>query len=335
MSQSKVTNNSDISLEMAVWLLYDDYDYIKEKNYISATGLLKPVRQIVLPPRIPDELKLVPDLEDYIPRAMGQALHAAAEKAWKDRKHVEKAFRLLGFPKSVINRVVVNPTPEQLASIEQPIPIYVEQRTIKEIIVDGVKFHIGGKFDMVAEGRVTDTKSGSVWGWILGSNDESYVLQGSIYRWLNPEIVTEDFMRVNHIFTDWNKLDARTRKDYPKSRVLHRDHQLIPVDEIEEWIRNKIRQVMKAEKQEEPEVPFCTEEELWLTKPQFKYYAKPETAAAGGRSTKNFDNHAEAAAYQASKGGKGVIIATPRIPKRCGYCAAFPICTQKDNYTHD
>ena len=48
-----ITNNHGISLPLAVWLLHDDYDYVKDENYISATSLLKSTKQIILSKRIP------------------------------------------------------------------------------------------------------------------------------------------------------------------------------------------------------------------------------------------------------------------------------------------
>src|SRR5690606_17139243 len=103
----------------AVWLLHDEYDYINEENYISATGLLKPIRHIVLPGRIPLDKRIVPDVEDYIAMAMGTALHAGIEKAWRDGNH-KLALAKLGYPPSLIDRVLVNPTPEELAATKDP-----------------------------------------------------------------------------------------------------------------------------------------------------------------------------------------------------------------------
>jgi len=34
----------------------------------------------------------------------------------------------------------------------------------------------------------------------------------------------------------------------------------------------------------------------------------------------------------AEKGGKGIIITVEGKPKRCEYCDAFAVCTQKDKY---
>lgn len=64
----------------------------------------------------------------------------------------------------------------------------------------------------------------------------------------------------------------------------------------------------------------CTDEELWRSDPQYKYYTDPTKTS--GRST-NFDNLADAHRHLAEKGGKGVIITKPGEPKACAYCPAF------------
>lgn len=319
----KITNKSDIALELAVWLLDDNYDYIAEENYISATALMKPLRHILLPGRIPEEQRLVPDVEDFISRTLGHTIHAGIERAWK--RGYKRALKLLGYPESVIQRVLINPTPEQLVSIPDPIPIYIEQRTFKEI--DG--YTIGGKFDLVCEGRVSDVKSTTAFTWLYGSKDEDYRLQGSIYRWLNPDKITEDYTRIHFVFTDWKKMDALQNPKYPQKRILHKDIPLLSVEETESWIRNKLKLIERYKNIEESGIPECTDEELWLSAPKFKYYADP--TKVGGRSTKNFDDALEARKYMAEK-GKGTIITIPGMPKRCEYCLAFPGCTQKDKY---
>ena len=47
----KFTNKNNIPLSLAVWLVTDEYDYVDKPNYISATSLLKPTRQLVLSKR--------------------------------------------------------------------------------------------------------------------------------------------------------------------------------------------------------------------------------------------------------------------------------------------
>jgi hypothetical protein len=331
MRLKTVTNYSEVSLEMAVWLMQDSYDHVKTENYISATALMKPVRQIVLPPRIPLEEQLLPNVENFIPTAIGTALHESIERAWLNPEHVEQALRKLGYPESMIERIRVNPTKKQLEVDPEIIPIYVEQRSIREVVIDNVTFKVGGKFDMVCDGRVTDTKSSSVWSWIHGRRDKEHQLQGSIYRWLNPKKITEDHIRINYIFTDWNKSDAR-QPNYPDKRIKHLDIPLLTLEETEAWIRAKLKQVLTSRQLEEAQLPECTPEELWMSPSKFKYYSNP--ASTTGKSTRNFDTLLEANAFLQEK-GKGVVIAVSGSPRRCGYCNAFPICTQKDKYRHD
>ena len=46
------TNKNNVSLALAVFLMYDEYKYDDRSNAISATGLIKPLRQLVLSKQI-------------------------------------------------------------------------------------------------------------------------------------------------------------------------------------------------------------------------------------------------------------------------------------------
>ena len=323
----KITNNSNISLSLAVWLLHDEYDYVNEPNYISVTTLMKPLRHIILPRRIPREL-VETDVSDFIARALGHSLHDSIEKSWA--KGFRRCLALLGYPEAVIDRVRINPTPEELAATPNAIPIYLEQRAKKTVTVNGKTWTVGGKFDMVAEGIVHDNKSTSAYTWVYGGRDDEHQQQGSLYRWLNPDKITEDFIRINYIFTDWQKSQAKQNPNYPQKRVESKDIVLLSEAEVQRWVEWKLQLVMKYWDAPERDIPNCTDEELWMSDPKFKYYADP--AKTSGRSTKNFDSLLEANAFKAEKGNKGIIITVPGEPKRCDYCDAFPLCTQKDKY---
>lgn len=315
-----VTNNTNIPLALAVWLLDDDYDYINEPNYVSATTLMKPTRQLILPKRVPKEMQ-TSDVSDFVSSAMGKTFHAGVERAWlRDPK---KALRRMGYSESIIERILVNPTPEQLAAVKEPIAIYVEQREIREF--EG--FKIGGKFDMVADGIVHDVKSTTAYTWLKGTRDEDYAIQGSIYKWLNPTKITEDFIRIAFIFTDWQAALAKQNPNYPQQRLMYKDIPLWTTPEIEVWMRGKLSQLVRYANAADKDIPECTAEELWQSEPQYKYYSDPTKTA--GRATKNFDDFVEARQFMADKGGKGIIITVPGEPKRCGYCNAAPICEQR------
>lgn len=337
-----ITNRGDIPLGLAVWLLHDDYDYIDEPSYVSATRLMKPLRHILLPPRVPKELR-TSDVEDYIGRALGHSLHDSIEKAWL--KGYKRSLMLLGYPEHVINRVLVNPTPEQLEKTPDAIPVYLEQRAFRKITVNGETFIIGGKFDLVTDGILNDNKSTTAYTWLFGGKDDDYKLQGSLYNWINQkghayhdiectdpvlvQRITEDFIRINFIFTDWQKMQAKSNPNYPQRRLMSKDISLMSLEETERWIISKLSLVQQYRDTPEAKLPECTDEELWRTDPVYKYYSDP--TKTDGKSTKNFSNPAEARAYCASK-GKGVVIAVPGEVKRCGFCDAFPICSQKDRY---
>lgn len=319
----KITNESGVNLALAVWLLHDEYDYINTPNYISATRLMKPLRQLILPSRIPKEERTA-DVSDFISVALGHSLHDSIEKAWKIG--YKRSLKLLGYPDALIERIAINPDSEFLAEHKDAVPIYLEQRATRSL--NG--YTIGGKFDMVAEGIVHDNKSTSAYTWVYGGRDDEHQLQGSIYRWLNPDKITEDFIRICYIFTDWQKAASKTNPNYPQSRVATKDIPLMSEAATEQWIVSKLALFEKYKDTPENELPECTDEELWRSEPQYKYYSDPTKTA--GRSTKNFDNPADARAFQAEKGGKGVVITVVGEPKRCGYCDAFSVCTQKDKY---
>lgn len=316
----RITNNLDIDPVLAVWLLHDEYDYDDTPNYISATRLLRPLKHIVMASRVPNEVKEM-DISDLIARASGHAYHAAIERAWIHGH--KRALKLMGYPESAIERVLINPEPSELKP--DSIPVYIEQRVKREI--DG--FVIGGKFDMLLEGMLRDNKSTSAYTWVYGGRDEDHKIQGSLYRWLSPDKVTEDHIRINYIFTDWQKAQARQNPNYPQKKLETKDIKLMTLKETEEWIRWKLSMVTKYAKAPEEQIPECTDEELWRSDPKFKYFSDP--TKTDGRSTRNFDDLISANQFKAEK-GKGVVITVPGEVKRCGYCDIYPICKQKDRY---
>lgn len=329
----RVTNNTGIALPLAVWLLHDEYDYIDQPNYISVTSLMKPLRQIIIPERIPPADRTPPDVSEYVARALGHSVHDSIEKSWV--KGYDRGLELLGYPENVRKRVLVNPTDELLEATPNAIPVYLEQRSFRPFM----GYTIGGKFDMVAEGIVQDNKSTSVNTWLFGGRDEDYQLQMSLYRWLDahrPSIgkkrrITEDFGRINFIFTDWSKMQARTNPRYPK-RVEEKELWLLSLEETEAWVRNKLELINHHRKTPEHLLPECTDEELWRSAPRYKYFSDPAKANdPNARSSKNFDDLNEAHQHLAEK-GKGTIKTVPGEVKRCEYCPAFEGCTQKDRY---
>lgn len=324
----RITNFTGINLALSVWLVHDDYDYISDANYISATSLLKPTRQLVLVNRVPPTERTA-DVEDFTARALGNAIHDSMEKAWVQGYRTN--MRKLGYPQSVIDLVRINPTDQELAGADNLIPIWIEQRAVKEITVNGQVYKIGGKYDMIADYIVHDNKSTSAWSWMMGGKDEDHIRQLSIYRWLNPDKVREDYAKINYIFTDWQKMQARSSPKYPQKRVEEKVLQLLSLADTEAFIRERILLLQRHFNDPDERIPQCTDKELWRSDPKYKYYGDPAKAQDGGRATKNFDSLSDANQHCREK-GKGVVITVPGEPKACSYCPAFDACKQKDQY---
>lgn len=308
---------------MAVFLATDAYDYVDDPNYLSATSLIKPLRQLVLASRA-DQDNTSTDLINLMPSRMGTAIHDGIERAWKDNYQV--ALKMLGYPKQVINKIAINPTKDQLT--EESIPIYLEQRAYRKVSTpSGKVWNIGGKFDFVGDGRVEDFKSTSTFTATNNSKDDDYILQGSIYRWLNPDIITKDEIAIQFIFTDWNKARAMTDPKYPQARIQQRILPLKSINETDAFIRRKLHQIEQYWDAPESTIPECDDSALWRSDPVFKYYKNP---AKTSRSTKNFDTRQEAYQRMAEDNHVGVVIEQPGQVMACRYCAGFALCSQKD-----
>lgn len=316
----RYTNQANVPLSMAVFLATDNYD--SEDHTISATTFLKATRQIVLSQRVPEELSLT-ELTGLVKSRMGSAIHDAIERAWLDNP--QKAMSALGYPKRVTERVVVNPDPSTVT--EDQIPVYLELRSYKEIM----GYTVSGKFDFVAEGRVEDFKSTGTFTWTSKNKEEDYKIQGSIYRWLNPDIIKDDHIAIRFIFTDWMAAKAKADPNYPQAPIATKLIPLMSLTETEMFITNKLKELEAAEKMSEKDIPLCSDRELWRTDPVFKYYKNP---AKMTRSTKNFTTSFDAYKRLADEGA-GVVIEVPGEAIACKYCSAFPVCTQKDSLIAD
>jgi len=312
------TNTSSIPLSLAVFLATDTYDHNTDISSISTTALIKPLRQLILSKRVPDADAAV-DITQMVASRMGTAIHDAIERAWTN--NYENALSVLGYPEHIIKRIQINPKSEELK--DDSFPIYMEQRAYKTV----GKFVVSGKFDFVGEGRVEDFKSTSTYTAIHSTNDEKYILQGSIYRWLSPKIITKDEMAIQFIFTDWSAAKARIDPTYPQQRIQQRLLPLKSVAETDHYVKQKISQITQYWDVEESELPLCSDEDLWRSAPVFKYYKNPDKTI---RSTKNFDTLQEAYRRRSEDGGKGVVIERPGQVTACKYCVAFSVCSQKD-----
>ena len=308
------TNSMGINLPMAIWLCHDTYDYNPDPYYISATSLLKPIQASVLLRRN-DTSNLKVDISTLIKSRTGNALHDAAERAWLDPQTRRLACKAVGISEAVADRIVVNPDLVK----EGDIPVYLEKRSHKKI----GKYTIGGKFDLVLNGELHDTKNTVVFYYMKNKKDNDYILQGSIYRWLNDSLITSDILTIDFKFNDWKKFETY-KENYPKFPIMNEQYEMMSIADTEAWVKERIGLLDRYMHNPDLVLPQCTEKELWMDPPDWKYYSKK----GADRATRNFKQDMNAAYQMLSEKGVGEVRKSEVLAKACNYCAARPFCKQ-------
>ena len=316
-------NDTGVSLLMAVWLAANNgYDLVPAPNLISATSLLDPIKCTVLTKRV-DASKVTTtsamgDVMDSLPSKVGTAVHTSVETAWLTSH--KQALLTLGYPEEVVNNFKVNPAPGEEAEHN----VYLELRTNKDL--DG--WVVSGKFDAVVFGQLCDVKNTKVYTYIKGTNNEKWAMQGSIYRWLRPDIITEDTVQIEYVFNDWDEYKVKSTANYPPRKVMSVRLPLTSIVETEIWIKNRIKELVQALPLSQDQLPTCTKRETWQDSSVFAYYKK----AGAAKATKLFDNSAEAHARKTADGGTGTVTERKAVPKFCNYCNGRSICKQREGY---
>ncbi len=298
---------------MAVFLVVDKYEHNPNPRVISATSLMKSVRQIILSMRA-EASDVVTDVSDLLASRLGTAIHEAVEDAWLN--HYKQALLDLGQPKRVVDAVRINPAEPE----EDTIPIYLELRSEKDM----GKWIVSGCCDLIFNGMIQDVKSTGTFSYTTSVNDAKYQLQLSIYRWLNPDKVTEPHGAIQFLFKDWSKLQATINRNYPSMPVVEKKFELLSVQEVHTYVMSKLSEVDRYEFSPEAELPLCNDDDLWIRESAWKYYSKPEAK----RATKDFKaNKAEAYQHMYSK-GTGIVREIKGKAVACGYCSAKNRCSQ-------
>ena len=298
---------------MAVYLAHDDYDAIKEENYISVTSLLKPLKAIILGMRADYS---EPDVLDFVASRTGTAIHNAAENAWLHHNY-KKNMKKLGYHQDVIDRVQVNPN---IVSMDtDDINIFLEKRSITSI----GGYRVGGKFDAVFDGFIRDIKTVKAFSFMKNDNSD-YQLQMSIYKWLNPDIITGDIGFIDMLITDWKQFEADAKPEYPQLPVVEKAIPLLSHQQTEKWLKDRLNHITILKDKDQSALPECTPQELWQSDPSYAYFKKP----AAKRATKVFSSMAEANQRLLDDGSTGKVDTRYGKAKRCTYCNAQSLCNQ-------
>lgn len=307
----KVSNSLNIDTIIATWLASSNYSGNGLGKTISATTLLRPLQQQYLQYQLMNNTGIgdsVIDISTLLKSRVGTALHEAIQQAWEDDD-----LRVQGLTNLGLNpeRYAVNPLVRQPGITN----LIFERRASR--LLDG--WTITGQFDLVCNGCVHDFKSTSVYTYMNKTKEEDYIKQGSIYRWLNPDLIKGDVLTIHYIFTDWNKNLVAT-EGYPPHPFVSISLPLMSLSATEEFIRGKLKALDNCI--EQGFAPECSEEEL-LCKTVYQYFGSNDAKKA----SKNFDSALEAHQYCASK-GKGYVAKKVGEPKACSWCNCRGCCNQ-------
>ncbi len=313
---AKYTNNKGISLPLAVWLARDEYKHDPRENLISVTTLMKSTRQIVLGSRLAASDK-VEDISTRLPSRLGTAIHNAVEDAWVENHR--QGLLDLGYPEQQIDKVRMNPAEP---CEEKSMDVHFEVRTEKVV----GKWIISGQFDICINGIVNDIKTTKVYTYTHNTSDKKYVQQMSLYKWLNPDLITKEYGAIQFLFTDWNQNMAH-QAGYPPLPVMEHKLPLDSLNQTDSWVKGKLSEIQRCWDLPEPELPLCNAEELWQSKPQFKVYLN----ATSKRAVKVCGSMHEAQ-LELSKRKRGIIREIPSKPTACLYCPAASKCSQYERF---
>jgi len=265
--------------------------YTKGKAHVSATELLNSPRIVQLKKKYDDQIET--DVSDMIWSIIGTAIHGVLEHG-KDANHI------------------------------------VEQRLHE--VLDG--WHISGAIDLQIvhpDGiEINDYKNVGVWS-VMNEKIE-WEQQLNIYAWLVEKVKKTPVVKlaIIAIIRDWNRRDAKTREGYPQCQVETIPITLWPMEQREEFIRNRIHiQSEGLFAMETGEVlPLCTPDEMW-EKPTT--YAVKKEGAARAKSVHADLEEAEEALEKAGKGYALEVRAGERT--RCAnFCPVSQFCDQYEAY---
>ncbi len=317
-----LTNKSNLPLSVSVFLASDDYSFKPASNRLSATDLNKSTRELVLREQLrAANLDVVEDVLDRYNSRLGTAVHDAIEKVWTTPNKLQTALRQLD-SEHYYDRIVVNPSPEELT--KEVIPVYLEKRVNKEFH----GFTISGQFDFIINGQLEDFKTTTTFNFTKGKSKDSYILQGSIYRWLNQDIVRKNTVLINYIIKDWSKAKAERDVTYPQAPIVAVHYPLMSVQDTEAYILKKIEEFKSLRDSDQSKLPLCSAEDLWQDPPTYKYYSTIGAKRCAPKGDYGLD--AGAAYARMAKEGRGEVKVIQSKVKKCSYCSAAPICKQRE-----
>lgn len=265
-------------------------DYMPTPQQYSVTTILNPIRATLLSRRHNSEIE--EDVSDLIYAILGTAFHSLLENSQEGEHELKEEY------------------------LKQDLEIIDEE-------LKGYK--LSGKADLynAKENKIIDFKTTSTFK-ILFKDFEDYKMQLLMYAWLFDKIgFKTNKGQIIAILRDWQKSKAKFDRTYPQSQVQTVDFEFKKEDfeMIENFIKDKFKELKRCEQLKDNELPMCTMEERWND--GNKYAVKKK---GNKRAERVFDTKEQAEEYMKDKEGYEIEerLGTDR---RCEeYCSACMFC---------
>lgn len=260
-----------------------EYEY-RDKQY-SVTSLLRGVRETILKRRYHNEIES--DVSDMIWMLFGRAVHSILEQQEEAGHELKEEY-------------------------------------LKVNVGNGYK--LSGMFDLY-NGKtktVTDYKTCSVWK-VIYQDYEDWRKQLLMYSWMLQKIgFPVETGEIVAILKDHSKTKAKHDSNYPKYPVQVIRFSFLEKDfkEIEKFIKERFKEIEKAEQLPDDELPICTPEERYRSPDKWAVMKKGRKSALRVLESKE-----EAEQYLIENGGD-YIEYRPGIDKKCiEYCDVNQFCS--------
>ena len=206
--------------------------------------------------------------------------------------------------------------------------------------VDGVWVH--GQVDRYIPrlARIEDWKLKKAASMLYPDSFE-YVAQQNILAWLfRKHGYPVEEIGLAYIFRDHDPRQWREGGKYPKEPFMSANLPMWSDKVVEAWIRERVRVHMEAEKLNDDELPFCTDEERWVGDPSYKVFkidiAKDGTQTKQKRAKLRCNSKMEAQMFcdenSTDSKGKAIVYRIEEIkarPTKCFYCDGLDFCNQR------
>jgi len=288
----RVTNVYGLPETLVKAVTFDDRPGPRPRNRLSVTRLITPVRIAALTERHNDEI--VDDAANRIWMLMGTAIHGVLQRADSADSLKEQYFR------------------ERYGAYE----------------VSGMCDDYDASDPSCC--TITDWKFTSTWSVIDGKPKPEWEAQLNIYAEFYRRLgFPVHRLQIVAILKDWSRRKAKQAHDgdnYPIVPVRIVPVPMWPSEDVDLFIRRRIREHVSARLLPDDKLPLCTPEERWQSPPRWAVVKNN-----AGRATKLHDTKEEAeehcAALQRSGKGRYHVEERPSEPTRCSeYCLVNRWC---------